>query len=108
MPQVTAGVLQEGAGEVDVLEVVVRHSGWWANVESDDLGAGDRHEDWRVRGHDELTAGVDRLLDHRDKRELTLRRKEGRFPCCFYFPLCVLIRNLIIYRFWWYFKWTYI
>src|SRR5215203_2567673 len=69
------GVVEEVAGERDVLDLFVADTADGGAVEAEDVGAGQRHQDRRVRGDDELRVLLRHPFKHREECQLALRRE---------------------------------
>src|SRR5918997_1746853 len=69
------GVVEEVARERDVLDLFVSDAADGGAVEAEDVGAGQSHQDGRVRGDDELRVLLGHPLEHREEGELALRRE---------------------------------
>jgi hypothetical protein len=67
--QHAVGVIEEGAGHADVLELLPRRRTDGLVLDEEDLRAGVGEEDRRVRRDDELAAALDALAQKRDERE---------------------------------------
>ena len=68
---------QKIAHQRDVLEVVEIDMPHWGSVEAQNPGSRNRHQDRGVRRNQELGSVVYAALDHRQKRQLALRREGG-------------------------------
>ncbi len=75
VPQETLRLGQKIPHEIHVLQVVERPHVHRAFIEAVDRGPGDRHEDRRMGGDEELRSIVHTVLDHGQKGELALRRQ---------------------------------
>jgi hypothetical protein len=71
------GCIQEIARHSHVLQVFIRGSPNCATLEEQDLSAGERRKDRRVRGNDELRTFAYRIVNQSEECENPRRRKRG-------------------------------
>src|SRR2546426_7699768 len=75
MTEKSRRIIKKRPRQRDVLQIIIRHFLNRASVKTQDRGSRKSHQDRRMRGDDELRVLLNHFLEHREQRQLPLRRK---------------------------------